>query len=48
MESNNFEAALSLLSNFEWIHNFQVIDIFCKRIFEEKFPNEVYKKTKLY
>lgn len=42
MESNNFEIALSLLSKFEWIHNFQVIDIFSKNVFQENFPVEVY------
>ena len=47
MTENNFEAALSLLKKFEWIHNFQVIDIFLKGIFEDKFPNEVGSNYKL-
>jgi hypothetical protein len=41
MDSNNFEAALRILAEFEWIHNFQVIEIFSKKIFQEKFPPEV-------
>lgn len=48
MESNNFERALNLLSKFEWIHDFQVIDIFHRKIFQEKFPSEVCLDFKLY
>lgn len=39
----NLKTNLNLLKKYEWIHDFQVTELFCHDLFEKHFPKEVNK-----